>query len=558
MTETGTGGDPIDSRQRLRVVFVEDNSEDAKLIARMLEESGYSLESKRVDKPESLQEYVAEADPDLVISDYNLPGWTAIDALDILKRSGKVIPVIVVSGSLGDEIAAECIKQGAVDYVLKDRMARLPYAIAHALENKASIQKQRASETALRESEERYRLLLDSTAEAIYGLDLKGICTFSNPSCVRMLGYGGEADLVGKKMHALTHHTRKDGTPYPEEECQIYTAIRKRQETHVVDEVLWRADGSSFPAEYWSYPMYNDGALVGSVVTFLDISERKSVEEQLKRSEERYRLLFQANPQPTFLYDGKTFRFLAVNEAAIRHYGYSNDEFLSLSVMDIRLPEDAPKLLEAAAARARDGEVSGPVDVGLWRHRRKDGSLIDVDVTIHHFGFAGRDAVLAVITDVTEKLLLEKQFRQAQKMEAVGRLAGGIAHDFNNLLGIILGYSDLLSLDKTIGDQARHRLEEIRKAGQRAVGLTRQLLAFSRKQVLESRTLNLNELIKSTTGMLQRLLGEDVALMTELDPNLDLVHVDPAQIEQIVMNLAVNARDAMPNGGELTIQTSDV
>ena len=198
MTEAGKRADAIESRQRLRVVFVEDNSEDAKLIARMLEESGYNLESKRVDKPESLKEYVAGADPDLVISEYNLPGWTAIDALDILKRSGKVIPVIVVSGSLGDEVAAECIKQGAIDYVLKDRMARLPYAIAHALEKKAAIQKQRAGEAALHASEERYRLLLDSTGEGIYGLDLKGICTFSNPSCVRMLGYGSAADLLGK------------------------------------------------------------------------------------------------------------------------------------------------------------------------------------------------------------------------------------------------------------------------------------------------------------------------------------------------------------------------
>jgi PAS domain S-box-containing protein len=147
----------------------------------------------------------------------------------------------------------------------------------------------------MRESEERSRLLLDSTAEGIYGLDLQGNCTFCNPACLRLLGYEDVEDLLGKNVHELIHHTRPDGSPYPEEECRIYQAFRQGKGTHVDDEVLWRADGTSFPAEYWSYPIRRNGELIGSVVTFLDITERRQAEEALHKTSRALKVLGSCN-----------------------------------------------------------------------------------------------------------------------------------------------------------------------------------------------------------------------------------------------------------------------
>ena len=168
--------------------------------------------------------------------------------------------------------------------------------------NYRDITERKQVEEAQRESQEQVRLLLDSTAEGIYGLDLDGVCTFSNQSCARLLGYDDPLQLVGKNMHALIHHTRADGTPCPSEECRIFQAFRQGKGTHVDTEVLWRADETSFPAEYWSYPIRRKGEVVGSVVTFLDISQRKKAEESLRESEERFRLMFASNPLPMWVY----------------------------------------------------------------------------------------------------------------------------------------------------------------------------------------------------------------------------------------------------------------
>ena len=195
-----------------------------------------------------------------------------------LKESGKDIPFILVTGTLGEEAAVDLIKEGVADYVLKDRLVRLPLAVRRALQEKTTRDERERAIRSLRESEERVRLLLDSTAEAIYGIDVQGNCTFCNAASVRLLGYDNPGDLLGKQMHWLMHHTRADGTPYPIEECQIYMGFREGKGSHSDNEVLWRKDGSSFPAEYWSYPVVQDGKPIGSVVTFLDITDRKRAE----------------------------------------------------------------------------------------------------------------------------------------------------------------------------------------------------------------------------------------------------------------------------------------
>jgi len=281
------------------------------------------------------------------------------------------------------------------------------------------------------------------------------------------------------------------------------------------------------------------------------MTERKAAEDALSVSEAHYRLLFERNPAPLWVYDVETLAFLAVNEAAVRHYGYSREEFLGLTLEHIRPAEDVPRLRHQVAKLEE-----GFVEAGEWRHRKKDGTIIDVDITRHTLTFAGRPAALAMALDVTRRKSLESQLLQAQKMEAIGRLAGGVAHDFNNLLTIIFGSSDVLLEDLSGDYPHRAEVEEIMKAARRAASLTRQLLAFSRRQVLELQVLDLNALVANLEGMLRRLIGEDVEFRTVLTPARGTVLADPGQLEQVIMNLAVNARDAMPQGGKLTIETA--
>jgi two-component system, cell cycle sensor histidine kinase and response regulator CckA len=280
--------------------------------------------------------------------------------------------------------------------------------------------------------------------------------------------------------------------------------------------------------------------------------ERKRAEAQLRESEHRYRLLFELNPEAMWVYDTTTLGVLAVNDAALRRYGYSRSEFLAMTIKDLRPPSEVPQLEEILTHDSTSPRVYADL-----HHRRKDGSVLNVEVLSDAIAFGGRSSRLVLARDVTERKELESQFRQAQKMEAVGQLAGGVAHDFNNLLTAITGYSELLLLDFATGDPRRQDVDEIRGAARRAAALTQQLLAFSRKQVLKPQVLDLNSVVTNAEKLLLRLIGENISLKTALDPYLGAVRADPAQLEQVIMNLAVNARDAMPLGGRLLIETAN-
>ena len=275
---------------------------------------------------------------------------------------------------------------------------------------------------------------------------------------------------------------------------------------------------------------------------------------QLRTSEEEYHLLFDQNPHVMFVFDEETLAFLAVSEAAIRKYGYSREEFLSMTIREIRPPEDIPALQRAMRERPADPRAISTA--GLFRHRKKDGTLIDVEVASSWIRFRGREARLVLALDVTEKRSLEAQLVQSQKMEVVGRLAGGVAHDFNNLLGVVTGYGQLLR-NRLDDPSLLKYADDILKASERAAGLTQQLLAFSRKQVLQPRILDLNRVVEDMERMLRRLIGEDIRLVIAL-AEVPPIKADPGQLEQVLMNLAVNARDAMPHGGQLMIETAAV
>jgi len=287
---------------------------------------------------------------------------------------------------------------------------------------------------------------------------------------------------------------------------------------------------------------------------------QRCTEAALRRSEERYRLLFEKNPLPMWVYDVDTLIFLAVNIAAEEHYGYSAEEFRTMTIKDIRPAEDA------AALEANLSQTPGMIDVGdEWRHKKKDGSIINVEVTSHALMFDGKKARLVLANDVTKRIQAEEELRKSEeqlkqslKLESIGRLAGGIAHDFNNMLTAINGYSELTLRRLDENDPLRPNIEEIKKAGERSAELTKQLLAFSRRQMLQSKVLDINQVVSDTVLMLERLIGEDIDLVTVLDSNTANIEADPGQLSLVILNLVVNSRDAMPDGGTITIETKNV
>jgi two-component system cell cycle sensor histidine kinase/response regulator CckA len=281
--------------------------------------------------------------------------------------------------------------------------------------------------------------------------------------------------------------------------------------------------------------------------------ERVRVEEARRKSESMFRLLFSHTPLPMWVFDTETLAFLQVNEAATKQYGYSEAEFRLLTLRDIR-----PDGEEASFAKHVEEWKQEGRHYGRWRHLRRDGKAFEVDVLSHKLEYEGRSVRLVVAQDVSERLLLEQQLRQAQKMEAVGRLAGGVAHDFNNLLMVIKGHTELLLDVLPTGDQVTRKIEQIDRSADRATALTRQLLAFSRMQVLQPRPMNLNSVVEEMGRLLPRLIGEDIELVVRVSADLGTIRADASQMEQVIMNLAVNARDAMPAGGKLIIETCNV
>jgi two-component system cell cycle sensor histidine kinase/response regulator CckA len=280
--------------------------------------------------------------------------------------------------------------------------------------------------------------------------------------------------------------------------------------------------------------------------------ERRRSEDALRKNEEMFRLLFSYNPLPTWVLDKETLRFLEVNDAAIRQYGYSLQEFKSMTSVELRSEDERASYLEQLKQIPHEGLYHGN-----WKHRKKDGKIIQVETISHELEYAGRRVRLVVAQDISERHMLEQQLRQSQKMEAVGRLAGGVAHDFNNLLTVIKGHAELLLNGPASSEHYLRKIEHIDRAADRATALTRQLLAFSRLQVLQPHIMSLNHVVEEMGRLLPRLIGEDVELVIRRAEDLGAIRADASQMEQVIMNLAVNARDAMPNGGRLLIETSN-
>ena len=284
-------------------------------------------------------------------------------------------------------------------------------------------------------SEELVRLLLNSTGEGIYGIDLEGACTFANPACLKLLGIQGDGELLGRNMHVLVHHTRANGAPYPVEECRIYRAFRECEGTHVDDEVMWCADGSSFPAEYWSYPVEREGELVGCVVTFVDVSERERAEGDLRQAEELVRLLLNSTGEGIYGIDLEGACTFA-NPACLKLLGIQGDGELLGRNMHVLVhhtrANGAPYPVEECRIyRAfRECEGTHVDDEVMWC---ADGSSFPAEYWSYPVEREG-ELVGCVVTfvDVSERKRAEEDLRQAEKLAALGKLSAGLAHELNN------------------------------------------------------------------------------------------------------------------------------
>ena len=371
--------------------------------------------------------------------------------------------------------------------------------------------------------------LLDRLPDGYVALDREWRFVFVNHAAERLLRASRES-LLGRTVHEL--YTPEQLGPFDEQLCRaVANGDLKSYEAYSPLLGCWAE------CHFTAYPD-------GGVVSFRDVTERR-------QGTERYRLLFEASPLPMWVYDQDTLRFLMVNDAAVRVYGWSREEFLAMDITAIRPANEA----EAVRQFVRGMEDGFHQSAGRWRHVTRGGAVLEVEITSHSLEFEGRRARLVHVTDITERRRLEEELRQSQKMEAVGQLAGGIAHDFNNLLTAITNYSELL-LDE-LGEESALRADvrEIRAAADRAGALTRQLLAFGRRQVLQPTTLAVNDVVAELERMLRRLLGPEIVFGVALAPDAGNVSADRGQLEQVLMNLVVNARDAMPDGGALTIET---
>jgi two-component system, cell cycle sensor histidine kinase and response regulator CckA len=406
----------------LRVLIVEDSVADTELLVRELERGGYRVDYERVHAASPLKEALARSTWDVVVSDYDMPMFSGPAALAILQETGLDIPFIMISGTIGEEIAVSALKAGAHDFLVKGRLARLIPAIERERREVEVRREHGRAQDALRLSEAQYRSLVDGAVFGIYQATASGHFVMVNPALVTMLGHDSPDDLVRVGWSAL--HVDPDVAA---------AVIRRSHELAPLagEEVMWR---------------------------------RKNGDQ-----------------------------------------------------IRVRL---SGRLIEEPHTRRTLSEV--------------------------------------IVEDITEQHRLHAQLRQAQKMEAIGLLAGGVAHDFNNMLTAILGYSELLTEqigpDKPIGRDLR----EIRMAAERAAALTKQLLAFSRKQVFSMVAVDVTHVVRNVKPMLQRLLGERITITTALADDLASVMADIAQLEHLLINLSVNARDAMPGGGVLTFTTANV
>lgn len=658
-------------KKPLKILLAEDNPADAELMLRELRLAGFEVENERV---ETEAEFLSRLDPsvDIIVSDFAMPQFGGLRALELLTQSQLDIPFILVSGTIGEETAVAAMRDGASDYLLKDRLTRLGQAVEQALAARRSRDQRRQADEKLNQLRRQHSLILNSAGEGIYGADLEGKINFANPRAAKLLGYEVD-ELLGKPADAIVHRSRggdvgeSSAGENPIRDCMMH-GVGKR----VTNDAFSRKDGKSFRVDYVCAPLNDEtGRCTGAIVTFNDVTDQFMAEARLKLQEQQYRLLFEINPSPMWVYNTKSLEILAVNEAAIAQYGYSREEFLSLNLKHLRPAEDIP---ESQTAREQSSSAAGSHYSGQFRYKKKDGSLLFVEVysapitweatparivtaidvterkkseermseqadiinrahdaivirdfATHQVTFwntgaermygwtvaeaIGREvgqliyansgeqreqainimletgeyngelkqvtkdgreliayvratlvhnndgkprAVLTINTDVTEKKKLEGQVLRAQRLESIGTLASGVAHDLNNVLTPILMASE--AVRRSIEDeQIEASMQLIEESARRGAAIVRQVLTFARGVEGDRVVIKPSHLLEEMADIARKTFPKLIAIETKYSEDLWSIQGDPTQLHQVLLNLSVNARDAMPTGGSLVL-----
>ena len=525
----------------MRLLHLEDSPADAELVAAKL---AAELPECQVEHAVSRQQYEAALENgsfDLILSDYTLHGFDGLTALELARTHCPEKPFIFLSGTIGEERAIEALKRGATDYVIKDRPSRLVPALRLALARADEEQRLRRTEEALRQNRERFRKITENVADLILMLDLSGRCVYSNPAyCVTM----------GRSVDAPDHDAFAD--VHPDDRTAVEALFRATATTGRGDRAeyrLMRSDGSVRYVEAQNSVVRDSSGSISQVlVVARDVTERRAAVERIKQQAE---LLDRA--QDAILMRDMHNRVTYWNQSAARIYGWTAEEAHGRETTAL-WNEDPAQVEAARHATLFYGEW-----IGEMRQRSRHGvdlvmqsrwSLVQ-DKTGTAAGF------LVINTDIAEKKRLEAQFLRVQRMESIGLLAGGVAHDINNVLVPILSSTELL---ETMVEDAECQpfLASIRSSAQHGAALVRQLLAFARGAVGQHAELALRPFLDDFAGFVTQAFPAGVSVSIEPGAEAWPVRGDETQLKQVLVNLCINARDAMPDGGRITLRTDNV
>jgi PAS domain S-box-containing protein len=539
-------------KSHLQVLIVEDVEDDLLLMVRELRRGGYTLDYVRVDTADTMRAALDRQAWDIVIADYSLPAFSAPDALKLLQQQQLDLPFIIVSGTIGEEVAVAAMKAGAHDYIIKGNLKRLIPAVERELRDAEERQKRHRAEQALRDSEARFRSLaeelhiqstaLESTVEGISQLDTHGHYIKVNAAYAALVGYQPE-EMIGMAWQQTVH---------PEEQSKMTAAYQQmlldgkvEVETRGI-----RKDGSSFYKQLVMVTTYDrQHQSIGHYCFAKDITNRKHNEQIIQ---EQVALLDVATDAISVR--DLEHRILFWSKGAERLYGWTSVEAMGKSAIELLLRPGGilPSSDSIQTALIQEGQWQGE-----FQHITKDGKhlLVEGRWTLVRDEAGNPKSILTVSTDITARKQLEAQFLRAQRLESLGTLASGIAHDFNNILTPILAASQLLPIGLPgLDDRQRRLIEMMENSAKRGADLVKQILAFASGIEGKRDSLQVNHLVSEVLQFVKQTFPKTIEIDRDV-PATDLwiVSADATQLHQVLMNLCVNARDAMPDGGILTI-----
>lgn len=560
-----------------RILVVDDTTANLRLLTDLLTEQGYTVHP--ASDGELALEFVRSILPDIILLDIRMPGMDGFEVCRRLKAEERTrsIPVIFISILEDEHDKVRGFQAGGVDYITKpfqaeEVLARIgtqlrlreltgrlekqvrirtnELTIANEL-LREEIQEHRLAKEALQKSEAKYRIVADNTYDWEFWRSPEGIFIYMSPSCKRVTGYEAREFLADAGLlYRIIHPDDRDRF------AMHLSDYHERRLPGKIEFRIIRRDGTLRWIDHVCQPVFDDrGNFLGTRGNNRDSTERKEAEENIAL------LSFSLDQvqEAAFLID-ETARFHYINKSSCRALRYFREELLSLGVPDV----DPDFSIERWPYHWEELKAKRSM-LFESRHKTKDGRIFPVEISSNYFEYGGKTFILALARDISERkradearARLEDQLRQSQKLETVGLLAGGAAHDFNNILTPILGYTDMLIAGFSEDDPRQAQLKQVRQAALHARDLTRRLLAFSRKQLIELKIVDLGEIITRFENVLRRTIRENIQIKVTISSPLSKVYADASQIEQVLINLSLNAQDAMPVGGLLTIEARDV